>query len=69
LYYDLIKRFSERSGTPAVLNTSFNENEPVVDTPQQAVNCFTRTDMDVLVLGPFVACKPGKDLSKEAGRA
>ncbi|HWQ92142.1 MAG TPA: carbamoyltransferase C-terminal domain-containing protein [Clostridia bacterium] len=59
-YYDLIKAFSKKSGTPVVLNTSFNENEPVVDTPQQAVNCFTRTDMDVLVLGPFITCKSGK---------
>lgn len=61
LYYDLIKTFAQKSGTPVVLNTSFNENEPVVDTPQQAVNCFTRTDMDVLCLGPFVTCKPGKE--------
>jgi carbamoyltransferase len=62
LYYDLIKTFSQKSGTPVVLNTSFNENEPIVDTPQQAVNCFVRTDMDVLCLGPFVATKPGKNL-------
>src|ERR1017187_5038406 len=62
LYYDLIKTFSQKSGTPVVLNTSFNENEPIVDTPQQAVNCFARTDMDVLCLGPFVATKPGKHL-------
>jgi carbamoyltransferase len=64
MYYDLIKTFAQKSGTPVVLNTSFNENEPVVDTPQQAVNCFTRTDMDVLCLGPFVTCKPGKTLQK-----
>jgi len=60
LYYDLIKTFSQKSGTPVVLNTSFNENEPIVDTPQQAVDCFGRTDMDVLCLGPFVTTKPGK---------
>ena len=47
-----------------VLNTSFNENEPIVDTPQQAVNCFVRTDMDVLCLGPFVTTKSGKEISK-----
>ncbi len=57
LYYDLIKTFSQKTGVPVVLNTSFNENEPVVDTPQQAVDCFLRTDMDVLCLGPFVASK------------
>jgi len=60
LYYDLIQTFAQKSGTPVVLNTSFNENEPVVDTPEQAVNCFQRTDMDVLCLGPFVTCKPRK---------
>ena len=62
MYYDLIRTFAQKSGTPVVLNTSFNENEPVVDTPAQAVACFQRTDMDVLVLGPFVTCKPGKNL-------
>ncbi len=60
LYYDLIKTFAQKSGTPVVLNTSFNENEPIVDTPRQAVDCFVRTDMDVLCLGPFVTTKPGK---------
>lgn len=63
LYYDLIKTFSQKSGTPVVLNTSFNENEPIVDTPQQAVDCFVRTDMDVLCLGPFVTTKPGKSVA------
>ena len=51
---DLIKAFGAKSGVDAVLNTSFNKNEPVVDTPQQAIDCFLRTDMDVLCLGPFV---------------
>ena len=60
MYYDLIQTFAARSGTPVVLNTSFNENEPVVDTPAQAIACFQRTDMDVLVLGSFVIVKPGK---------
>ncbi len=63
LYHDVIKAFAAKSGTPVVLNTSFNENEPIVDTPQQAVDCFFRTDMDVLCLGPFVTCKPGKQLA------
>jgi carbamoyltransferase len=65
MYYDLIAKFSEQSKTPVVLNTSFNENEPVVDTPLQAVNCFVRTDMDVICLGPYVATKPGKTLEKK----
>jgi len=45
-----------------VLNTSFNENEPIVDTPSHAVACFVRNDIDVLVLGPYVTIKPGKSV-------
>lgn len=56
-YYDLIKAFASYSGVPVLLNTSFNENEPIVDTPQQALDCFLRTDMDVLVLGNYVVAK------------
>ena len=63
LYYDLIQKFSEKSGTPVVLNTSFNENEPIVDTPEQAVACFVRNDIDVLVMGPYVSSKPGKSVA------
>jgi carbamoyltransferase len=62
MYYSLIKAFAAKSGTPVVLNTSFNENEPIVDTPEQAVACFVRTDMDVLCLSPFVTTKPGKSI-------
>jgi len=50
-YWRLIKEFERRSGVPIVLNTSFNENEPIVMTPEQAVDCFLRTRMDTLVLG------------------
>jgi carbamoyltransferase len=50
-YYELIDAFRRITGVAVLLNTSFNENEPIVDTPQQAVDCFLRTDMDVLVLG------------------
>lgn len=57
-YYQLIKEFEKISGVPIVLNTSFNENEPVVCKPQEALNCFLRTNMDVLVLGNWlVECK------------
>ena len=62
LDYDLIQTFALRSGTPAVLNTNFNENEPVVDTPAQALACFRRTEMDVFCLGPFITTRPGKAL-------
>ena len=57
LYWKLIKRFSDFSGVPVLLNTSFNENEPIVDTPHQALDCFLRTQMDVLVMGPYLLLK------------
>jgi len=57
LYYDLVKTFQKKTGTPVVLNTSFNENEPIVCAPQEAIDCFSRTRMDVLAIGPFLALK------------
>jgi carbamoyltransferase len=56
LYYDLIKKFESKTGIPVILNTSFNENEPIVCEPFQAIECFLRTKMDVLVIGSFI-CK------------
>ncbi|HVY38915.1 MAG TPA: carbamoyltransferase C-terminal domain-containing protein [Polyangia bacterium] len=53
-YYDLIRAFADMTGVPMVLNTSFNENEPVVCKPSEALDCFLRTKMDMLVLGDFV---------------
>jgi carbamoyltransferase len=50
-YYDLIKAFGERTGVPVLVNTSFNDNEPICCTPQEATETFLRTKMDVLVLG------------------
>jgi carbamoyltransferase len=50
-YYRLIKSFEGLTGVPMLLNTSFNENEPIVLTPQQALDCFLRTHMDVIVMG------------------
>jgi carbamoyltransferase len=58
LYHDLIERFSRFTGVPVILNTSFNENEPIVDTPEQAVDCFRRNELDALVLGSLVLSKP-----------
>jgi carbamoyltransferase len=52
-YHALIESFREITGVPMVLNTSFNENEPVVCTPQEALDCFLRTRMDVLVMGDW----------------
>jgi carbamoyltransferase len=58
LYYDLIAAFHRKTGIPVVLNTSFNENEPIVCTPEEAIDCFQRTRMDVLAIGPFLITKP-----------
>jgi carbamoyltransferase len=52
-YYQLISDFHELTGTPIILNTSFNENEPVVCTPRHAIDCFLKTRMDVLYLGNY----------------
>ncbi|HWY51277.1 MAG TPA: carbamoyltransferase C-terminal domain-containing protein [Chthoniobacterales bacterium] len=52
-YHRLIEHFRDLTGIPVVLNTSFNENEPVVCYPEEALDCFLRTQMDVLVLGNF----------------
>lgn len=54
LYWTLINEFAKITGTPLILNTSFNENEPIVCTPQEATECFLRTKMDVLVLGNYI---------------
>ncbi|HYV05990.1 MAG TPA: carbamoyltransferase C-terminal domain-containing protein, partial [Blastocatellia bacterium] len=50
-YYQLISDFNELTGVPVVLNTSFNENEPIVCTPRDAIECFAKTRMDVLYVG------------------
>jgi carbamoyltransferase len=57
LYWKLISRFGEMTGVPVLLNTSFNENEPIVNTPGEAVQCFLRTRMDTLAIGRFLLLK------------
>ena len=56
-YYNLIKNFKSITGIPILLNTSFNENEPIVFKPEQALDCFLRTKMDILVLGNWVVTR------------
>jgi len=56
-YWDLINAFGRETGVPVILNTSFNENEPIVCTPKEAIDCFQRTHMDALVIGDFIARK------------
>ncbi|HXT69794.1 MAG TPA: carbamoyltransferase C-terminal domain-containing protein [Vicinamibacterales bacterium] len=58
LYWELIRAFERRTGVPMLLNTSFNENEPIVHRPEEALDCFLRTGMDVLVMGTTVVTKP-----------
>lgn len=57
LYWKLIHKFEEVTGVPVLLNTSFNENEPIVQTPSQAIDCFLRTRMDALSIGGFILKK------------
>jgi carbamoyltransferase len=57
-YWALIKEFEKLTGVPVLLNTSFNENEPIVLKPQEAIDCFLRTQMDVLVMGNYLIEKP-----------
>ncbi|MFT4691545.1 MAG: carbamoyltransferase [Limisphaerales bacterium] len=64
-YHALISKFHERTGVPIVLNTSLNENEPVVRIPEEAISCFLRTDMDVLVLGNYLIDRHAPDFPEQ----
>ena len=57
LYWTIINAFKNETGVPIVLNTSFNENEPIVCTPEEALDCFLRTKMDGLAMGNFLVQK------------
>jgi carbamoyltransferase len=57
LYWKLIRAFGDITGVPVVVNTSFNDNEPIVCRPEEALDCFRRTQMDVLVIGNFILTK------------
>lgn len=59
LYWQLIQEFENLTGVPVVLNTSFNENEPIVCAPSEALDCFIRTKMDILVLGNYIVKRNG----------
>ena len=60
LYYDLIRAFERKSGIPVILNTSFNEHEPIVASPDEALACYLKTRMDVLALGNWVLERPAE---------
>ena len=57
LNWKLIRRFGDLTEAPILINTSFNENEPIVRTPEEALDCFPGTQMDMLVMGPYVLRK------------
>jgi carbamoyltransferase len=65
LYYSLIERFYRRTGVPILLNTSLNENEPIVRTPQEAISCFLRTDMDAIILGRYMVDRDASGFPRE----
>jgi carbamoyltransferase len=65
-YWELIQAFGRRTGVPIVLNTSFNENEPIVHEPAEALDCFLRTRMDVIVLGNHVVTKGDRGRQEQA---
>jgi len=68
-YYRLIKEFEKLTGVPVLLNTSFNENEPIVDTPEQALDCFMRTRMDAIVLHNTIVRRQPAERSAAVGVA
>ena len=57
IYYSLINEFYKITKVPIILNTSFNENEPIVNKPSEAIACFQRTNLDILVLGNWILSK------------
>jgi carbamoyltransferase len=65
LYWKLLRAFGDQTGVPVVLNTSFNDNEPIVCRPEEALDCFQRTQMDVLVMGNFILEKKSASASQE----
>lgn len=69
LYWRLLRAFGDLTGVPVLLNTSFNDNEPIVCRPQEALACFERTKMDVLVLGNFILQKKSAEKSDDEASA
>jgi carbamoyltransferase len=60
-YYGLIEEFGRLTGVPVLLNTSFNRKEPIVATPEDAIVCYLKSEMDVLVLGDFYTSDRGTE--------
>ncbi len=62
LFWEILVRFERLTGVPVLINTSFNENEPIVCHPEDALRCFQRTRMDLLAIGPYLVKKGGSDV-------
>jgi carbamoyltransferase len=62
LFWEILTRFERLTGVPVLINTSFNESEPIVCHPDDAIRCFLRTRMDVLAIGPYLVAKGGSDV-------
>ena len=67
-YWELINAFGKATGVPVLLNTSLNENEPIVNTPEEAIECFLRTKMDVLAIGPYLVERNGERTTQKKER-
>ncbi|MEM7356060.1 MAG: carbamoyltransferase C-terminal domain-containing protein, partial [Acidobacteriota bacterium] len=68
LYYDMISAFRDLTGCPVIINTSFNvRGEPIVCTPEHAYTCFMRTEMDILMAGPYLLAKPDQPEWQDEG--
>lgn len=65
-YYGVIEEYAKLTGIPVILNTSFNRQEPVVNAPEEAISCYLRTDMDVLVLGDYYSTDRNPEAIKRA---
>jgi carbamoyltransferase len=63
LLYAVIEKFAELTNVPIVLNTSFNLREPIVETPEDAISCYLRSQMDVLVIGDFYSSREERRMS------
>ena len=67
LYWKLIRAFGDLTGVPVVVNTSFNDNEPIVCRPEEALDCFLRTRMDALVIGNLILRRNAPRAANESG--
>ena len=65
-FWSLLHAVGRKTGIPVLLNTSFNENEPIVCTAAQALDCFLHTDLDALALGPYLLVKGETDEDRDA---